>query len=531
VMIYMSSSAPEEKPRIRLRYSSLINFSARVYSAFTGMLFIMLITRNLAPTDVGLWRLINILLVYFIIPATTFNRWIVRYRARGFKNSSLTGLMNAILLSSVMVPIFLLVSVTTITELRDNISLILLAAILLVLLYILQAFLAMARALAPQSLGIGMFIFETFKVIIALVYAFSHMINLITAMISMIMAYVLQLLYILSVVYHDVRGSSFSLDLLKRWYKLSWLQAYDLLAKRISSLDNFIIYTMCQSPGLALAYLQVLLSASGPVFYTVAITSPFYSKALWSGVKDEIRRSLEVTLRLIFMMSLPSLFGLIAISPLILALFGKEYIGLQSLLALAVMAPLVNILSLAFDSCILSIERADVETTDPRVLVRSYLFKVSTIHLLQGLVYVVIVFLFAFIRRPGPLEIVLALFIARVIIFITAMLVRLRIAARLIGGISLSTLLRNMYTYLIASLIMLLVVRTSFMMYNIEISALESMRISEVLLLLAPLVMIGIVTYSSIIYLIDREARRIGDYIIWKVLLPTMAHALCRIRR
>ena len=52
---------------IRLTYSGLISFSLLLVSIITGLIFTVIVTRRLEPSDFGLWSLIGGIIAYFAI--------------------------------------------------------------------------------------------------------------------------------------------------------------------------------------------------------------------------------------------------------------------------------------------------------------------------------------------------------------------------------------------------------------------------------------------------------------------------------
>ena len=52
---------------IRVTYSGLISFVVGLASVFTGIIFVLIVTRQLTPEEFGTWNLIGGLIIYVII--------------------------------------------------------------------------------------------------------------------------------------------------------------------------------------------------------------------------------------------------------------------------------------------------------------------------------------------------------------------------------------------------------------------------------------------------------------------------------
>ena len=77
---------------IRLTYSGLIGLVVRIASLATGLIFSVLVTRNLTIADFGLYSLIGSLIAYAMFGHIISAYWIPREIARG-KEVGRTGLL------------------------------------------------------------------------------------------------------------------------------------------------------------------------------------------------------------------------------------------------------------------------------------------------------------------------------------------------------------------------------------------------------------------------------------------------------
>ena len=69
--------------KIRVTYSGLIALTVGLVSVITGIVFTLIVTRQLTADEFGTWALIGGLLSYVIITETTISYWTTREIARG----------------------------------------------------------------------------------------------------------------------------------------------------------------------------------------------------------------------------------------------------------------------------------------------------------------------------------------------------------------------------------------------------------------------------------------------------------------
>ena len=67
---------------IRVTYSGLIGFIVGISGVFTGLIFVLMITRRLSPEEFGTWTLIGSILTYFLISELIISFWTTRQIAR-----------------------------------------------------------------------------------------------------------------------------------------------------------------------------------------------------------------------------------------------------------------------------------------------------------------------------------------------------------------------------------------------------------------------------------------------------------------
>ena len=68
---------------IRVTYSGLISLAVRMSSIITGLMFTLIVTRQLTPNEFGTWGLINGIFIYALAVHPVISYWATREIARG----------------------------------------------------------------------------------------------------------------------------------------------------------------------------------------------------------------------------------------------------------------------------------------------------------------------------------------------------------------------------------------------------------------------------------------------------------------
>ena len=71
---------------IRVTYSGMISFVVGLASVFTGLIFTLIITRQLSQEEFGAWSLIGTLIAYVLVIHPIVSYWSTREIARGIES-------------------------------------------------------------------------------------------------------------------------------------------------------------------------------------------------------------------------------------------------------------------------------------------------------------------------------------------------------------------------------------------------------------------------------------------------------------
>ena len=232
----------------RLKLPGAVFFISNIYSIFTGLVFTVIVTRSLTISEFGLWSMLSQYLAYTVIPLSNIvSFWTVRHVARGFEQASKTGILFGIILFSVGFPIYLLTAFLASLSFSQPLSILLLATPQVATLIFLGALSAIATGLSPIHIGISNIVFETSKIVAAYSLVRVSKLGLVGAILSVIFAQVIQIIYLIYVLRKTIIKSVIDFSLLKKWFKLSWLPVYELLSSVVGGLDVLVygvdIYT------------------------------------------------------------------------------------------------------------------------------------------------------------------------------------------------------------------------------------------------------------------------------------------------
>jgi len=478
------------RPRIRLRYSGLVNFSARIYSAFTGLVFTTLITRNLLPQEVGLWRLINALLVYFLLPSRIFNDWITRYRARGIVSASITGTLNGLFLAVSSSFVFLILSPSVIPELRHVPPLMLVSMLSIPILTMNYVTSSSLQAIAPHMLGYGEYLFETLKVLLLYALVLSlRSCDLLIAFSSVLIAFIARISFFLILLRKELSSTKFDKEVLKAWYLMSWVQLYSLLPG--------YIYTLL---------IQVLMSVGGIAAYVTRLSEVLYSKVLSSSEIHEVAKSVEVMLKLTLMLNMPLIFGALVLSKEVLSVFGEAYISVSPLLPLMMLFSTISAISSLLGASLRGLESADMESPSFRRLLKSKLTLIPTLDILGAVLYLSLLAPYLLIVKMDPFHLIMWMIVLRTL---SSLLVSSVKAHLLKGAIMGLRMLRPLLNYISSSILMVLAILLVKTFFTSDETLGKSLRTREAILLIFPYLLIGLITYCLALYALDAEFRQL----------------------
>jgi O-antigen/teichoic acid export membrane protein len=377
---------------VKLKLPGTIFFASNFYSLFTGLAFTVMVTRSLTVNDFGLWSMISQYIAYTAIPLSSIaSFWIVRYVARGFKQAPSSGVFFATILSFIGLPLYSAVALWASASFSQPLYFILLAIPQVVTYILLGALSSIATGISPEQIGVSSIIFETSKV--ALAYVLVRLLGrgLEGAIISVVLAQLIQMGYLLTIFRKLVGRQLIDRDLTKKWFKLSWLPLYELFSGIVGGLDVITARIISMTDALVGIRSVECIAGSFPR-YASSLTLSLYPRILGTADNHAWSRDVEEMLRFISLIAIPITFGNIALMDIILGIFGKNYAPALAAAIVITIAQLIGLLGSITDPVLRGSERIDVQDyVNPKDYLRSTIFKLVTVNNFSAIAYVLAV--------------------------------------------------------------------------------------------------------------------------------------------
>ena len=369
--------------KIRVTYSGLISFGVGMIGVVTGMIFILIVTRQLTSEELGIWTLIGGLLSYFVIAEATISSWITREIARGLESGRTAVVVSGIfsLCSSV---IYLIVAFIVGQQSKVDEHLLFFAAILIPVMFLNRTIGAINAGWKPQTVSYGSLVFESLKIPAGLILVYILHLGVFGAILVTFVAYlastIIQLYYVQSKIRNKIR-----IQYLKKWIKLSWLAYYPQIANLVTKFD-VLAYTMIVGSVTGLAYYTAAVTISSIIGQSAAISRGLYVKLLEEDKREYLQENL--TRVLYFVIPLTTL-SIIYARPVLFAL-NPIYEGATIVAIILSSRMFFSTLGSVFYPALSGIEKVDLdENATFKDYLKSKLFFLPSLSILQSIIYLV----------------------------------------------------------------------------------------------------------------------------------------------
>ena len=472
--------------RIRVRLSGFILFTSNLLSFLFGFIFIVLISRNLTQSDLGLWFYIGSIITYFEFLVKVLPFWATRDFARG-RLIVKTSIISSTIISIPLTLIFLSLSGILSKSSQASIHPFVVASLLIPIYYASSSVNSIMYARYPQKVGWRVPLIDGLKIPIGLYLLPNGLTGVMTAVVIANLVYVI---YGIFVIRRDLE-KSFDKDWLKRRIRHFWLPIVQSAVGYVNSAsDQFLIGTLL-SP-LQLSTYGVGVTISNAVRASSQLSLPFSMSVL--SKTSTSREEVSSIMKFVTIFVIPMLIGGIILSRELFGIFGPIYRDsawiLWPLLSSAVLTSYSTILY----GVISGLEKIDYSLrVDSQTLLRSKLFKLTLID--YGTTATLIVLSMITIPWIGTL------------------------------GAALSRLIVASISFTILSIMCLQYLMLKRILKNISLTALACIPMSVYLILFKPsgtiltlltILIAGIIYFISL-YIIDREARKLIKNLIKEV--------------
>lgn len=379
---------------IRVTYSGLISLAIGIFSVITGTAFTLIVTRVLSTSDFAIWNLIGGLIIYVIIGEPIISYWATREIARGVESGK-TAVISSGIFSVAGVAIYLVISYALAEKLHLDSTIFFFGGILIPVMFLNRTLTAVNLGWKPQASSYGSLFFEITKIPAALAFVYFLHMGLYGAITATVIAYIASILVLL-IYARDKIKNKLRADILKKWIRLSWLSFYPGSANIIWHLDA-IIFSVLTGSVVGLAYYSVSQSISNIVANSSLMSQALYPKLL--GGKN--RQYLQENLTRFFYFAIPlTAMSIVYAKPALFALKPVYIIGLPIAIFMTVRTFFSSIYSI-YSQSLTGIETVDIDQKSTfKDFVKSKLFFLPTILIIQYIIYIVTLTVGLFLLKP-----------------------------------------------------------------------------------------------------------------------------------
>jgi len=476
------------KNEIRLYYSGLIIFAAKILSVATGFIFTLLITRNTTEPELGIWSNVFDLMGYFLLLSAAIPFWATRFLARGKEGTTKTAFL-ANLVLGIIAAAFYLPLIPFVTQALSvpgvYLYLYVIAAAQVVELYLISLLEACLRAVKPEAVGYGLLVEEFVKVSLAILLIVVLKQPLFGAMVSLIIGVAIQVAYYVKLVSPNFK-EKIRWDYVKEWLKGSVAAIYNVIGNQIA-VFIFILLFIYGGQG-ARGYYTAAMTIANVITYSSFLSFALYPKLLANKSLQDVTMSLKMVL----MFAIPMTVGIIAIPDSFLIILNESYGAATPVLFLLAIDCFVSTISQFYTYVLFGVEEVDEKAKIPlKQLLRSDIFKVFTLPYIHSAITLpTAYFVLTRFAVNQPVEAAAYVTAINMVARIAMFLVLLAIMRK---SVKVNVPWRNVAKYSFAAIVMAAILYLS--PHQTKITSTLGMAVA------------GGAVYLALIFLIDRETR------------------------
>jgi O-antigen/teichoic acid export membrane protein len=369
------------KNEIRVSYSGFIIFASQILSVLTGLIFTLLLTRNMTKNEFGAWSFIFYLIGLFTLINGLFPFWATRFVARGKEDAVKTAISANFVVAVVATVVYLtfvsgVLGALHVSSIAPAIYLI--AALQILNMYLIAVLEACLRSVKPQATGYGLLIEEVVKVVLAFAIFFGSGQLFLGALAGIVVGASVQAVFYTWLLRNYLR-QAVHWGYLKEWLKGSAVFVYNVVG---GQLLGFVLYLLILFGGeSALANYQAAVTFSTVIGYAASLAFALYPKMLAQECPEDVVLSFKNVL----MLALPMAAVALTMSTSLLTILNVSYSDASPILILLTVDALVVLVSQFYTQCLMGVETVDAEgKISIRHLLHSKIFKVFTLPYLQA---------------------------------------------------------------------------------------------------------------------------------------------------
>jgi len=275
---------------IRVTYTGLISLSGGIAAVMASSIFTVLITRKLLPEEYGAWGVISGVIIYVVFIGTITSFWTTREISRG-RYVGKTQMMGTSLLSVVAVIAYLFIAyfLGYLTEVK--IEYLLLASFLIPTSLFVGALQAINLGKRPQAISYGNLAFGISQIPNALIFVYLFDMSVTGIILSVIISQIISIIVLLILAKPYLRGA-FQYNILKKWFKLSWIPLYPSIATFLDSGLQITIFTIITGSLLGIAYWSASIMVVSMISLSSLMSTAIYPKLLEGNNRSFVQSNL-----------------------------------------------------------------------------------------------------------------------------------------------------------------------------------------------------------------------------------------------
>lgn len=489
---------------VRVTYSGLISLILGLSTVVTGMIFIVIITRNLSPVELGTWSLIGGLITYVIIIEPMISYWTTREIARDIESGK-TAILSSSIFSVVGFSIFLLIAFFISKPTGTDVNILYLSAIMIPFSFVNRTLSSISLGWKPHVNSYGVIIFDIAKIPAAIIFIYFLDMGLTGVILSVTLAYIPSI-FVLAVLNKEKLQTNFNKVFLKSWLKRAWLPSY-IKFPNVVVFDVLIFSLITGSVG-GLAYWVAAFAIGSVVGHSSQITKAVYPKLLSGGSDKFYEVNFIRLLYFAFLFTSISISfakpGLFILNPIYdVAVVVVVFVSLRTF---------VQMLNMSFTNALQGIEKVDLKESSTKDYLKSKLFYLPTIRLIRRAVYLSslaagLIILMKF--NTSQLDLVIAW---SVIVFVIEIPFTIYLFNLIKKNLSLSFDVITILKYLVISI----VVFTGIHLLMEEFLEYDTKLISFFFNLF-PFLILGLLSYLGLTYLVDKKTRKLFKGVVLEI--------------
>jgi hypothetical protein len=275
---------------IRVTYTGLLSFTIALLSVIFGIIFSLVLTRELSIEEYGTWGLISILLFYVSMLAPVVTFWITREITRNIESGK-TAVLGSTFLSCGAIGIFILISYFMSSQTGTDQNIFILAAILIPAIFLNGVFTAINLGWKPHTISYGTLSFGLSQVIFVILFVLYFDFGIMGAIFANLLSYVVSNTILFKIAYKKLKNN-LNKNFIKKWFNLSWLPLYPSLSILIDSL-GIVIFTIITGSVIGLAFWTIAVVIASIISHSELISRAVYPKLLEGGSKNYLQTNIS----------------------------------------------------------------------------------------------------------------------------------------------------------------------------------------------------------------------------------------------